>query len=95
MSGDVVVHVRIDGHVQGVGYRAWTDATARDLGLTGWVRNRQDGSVEAVLPVPGSQVARMLALCRDGPRAAQVSAVEVLEEGAGTPPPSFEVRPTQ
>ena len=57
------VHVSVEGRVQGVGYRMWTEVTARDMGLTGWVRNRRDGSVEMVLSGPTDIVAQML---RDG-----------------------------
>lgn len=71
------VHARIEGLVQGVWYRGWTQKTARDLGLTGWVRNRSDGSVEAVFHGPAKAVDEMLSLCRRGPPAARVSAVHV------------------
>lgn len=69
------VHARIEGLVQGVWYRGWTQKTARDLGLTGWVRNRSDGSVEALFHGPSQAVDEMLTLCRKGPPAARVSAV--------------------
>jgi acylphosphatase len=93
-EGEVrTVRVRIAGRVQGVGYRYWTEDAARELGVTGWVRNRRDGSVEAVFSGPAERVAEMLRRCHDGPRAAAVSAVEVLEEG-GDPPDAFEVLPT-
>jgi acylphosphatase len=72
---DVIRHVMIHGRVQGVGYRAWVEweATARDL--EGWVRNRRDGSVEAVFAGPAETVAEMIALCRRGPPMAKVDAV--------------------
>ena len=66
----------IRGRVQGVGYRAWTEYTAIDRGLDGWVRNRRDGSVEAVFGGTPDAVARMIAACRSGPPGARVDAVE-------------------
>ena len=87
------VRVRIAGGVQGVGYRYWTEETARGLGLVGWVRNRRDGSVEALFAGAAESVAEMLRRCHDGPTAAAVTDVEVLEEG-GEPPGGFEVLPT-
>jgi acylphosphatase len=68
-------HVRIEGRVQGVGYRAWTRRTASSLGLDGWVRNRRDGSVEAHFQGPDEAVAAMIARCRQGPSAADVTQV--------------------
>jgi acylphosphatase len=73
------VHVVISGRVHGVGYRAWTDETARDFGLSGWVRNRRDGSVEAVFMGSESVIEEMLALCLEGPPQAAVSNVESKE----------------
>ena len=87
------VRVRIEGGVQGVSYRYWTERVAGGLGLTGWVRNRRDGSVEALFAGPAADVARMLERCKDGPRSAHVTAVEVVEEG-GEAPDAFEVLPT-
>lgn len=69
------VRVRITGRVQGVWYRGWTVKTARDLGLVGWVRNRADGSVEALFQGPPEAVRRMVAACHEGPSAARVTAV--------------------
>jgi acylphosphatase len=66
------VRLRITGRVQGVGYRAWAIETARRLGLRGWVRNRADGSVEALVTGDAAAVARMIDACRDGPFAARV-----------------------
>lgn len=90
------VRVRIEGRVQGVAYRAWTERRARALALSGWVRNRRDGSVEALFHGAGEAVEQMLAACREGPAAASVSSVRVLEEGAAAPAPrGFSVRPTE
>jgi acylphosphatase len=97
MSGETearTVRVRITGRVQAVGYRYWTEETATALGLGGWVRNRRDGTVEALFSGPADGVAVMLQRCQRGPRAAEVSMVEVLEEG-GSPPAGFEMRPTE
>ena len=79
MSG-AIREVTIRGRVQGVGYRAWVEHRARAHGLEGWVRNRRDGSVEALFAGPADVVADMIALCRRGPSSARVEAVE--EEAA-------------
>jgi acylphosphatase len=68
-------HVVISGRVQGVGYRAWTGDQAILLGLHGWVRNRRDGSVEAVFAGTDDMVAEMIALCHRGPSPAHVDRV--------------------
>ena len=77
----VILLVTIRGRVQGVGYRAWVEYQAMACGLEGWVRNRRDGSVEALFAGPGKAVAEMVALCRHGPPSARVDAV--LSEPAG------------
>jgi acylphosphatase len=87
---DVIKRVLIRGHVQGVGYRYWTRRTATARGLEGWVRNRSEGSVEAVFSGPEQAVAEMIALCRRGPGAARVESV--MEELAG--PDSLNLRRT-
>lgn len=87
------VTVRIEGRVQGVYYRAWTEQTARRLNLDGWVRNRRDGSVEAVFSGPETQVDEMLRRCAEGPPDAKVISVTVTDEG-GAPPSGFTVLPT-
>ena len=87
------VHVRIEGRVQGVGYRAFVERNALALGLEGWVRNRRDGSVEAVFQGPDETVDEMLRFCRRGPPASAVTNVETIGEGAGAFT-AFEVRPT-
>jgi len=86
--------VRIKGRVQGVYYRAWTEQTAQGLGLDGWVRNRRDGSVEAVFSGPEDRVHEMLRLCHEGPPDAKVTSVSVTDEG-GAPPAGFAVLPTE
>jgi acylphosphatase len=87
------VHVRIEGRVQGVGFRTWTELEATALGLTGWVRNCRDGAVEAVFHGDEDAVQTMLDVCRFGPPAARVEAVEILGENAGIFQ-RFEVLPT-
>ena len=79
---DTIRQVRVTGRVQGVGYRAWVEHRARAQGLEGWVRNRNDGSVEALFSGPADAVADMIALCRHGPSSARVAAVQ--EEAAGS-----------
>ncbi len=71
--------LRITGRVQGVGYRAWALQTAVRLGLRGWVRNRADGSVEALVIGEEDAVAAMIEACREGPFAARVGEVAVSE----------------
>ena len=87
------VRVRIEGGVQGVGFRLWTERVADDLGLTGWVRNRRDGSVEALFCGPADHVAAALGRCQQGPRSARVTAVKILAEGDRAPE-TFAVLPT-
>ena len=70
-----IQHVTIKGRVQGVGYRAWLEYQAIAGGLEGWVRNRRDGSVEAVFAGSPKVAAEMVALCRHGPPSAKVEAV--------------------
>ncbi|MBI5583292.1 MAG: acylphosphatase [Deltaproteobacteria bacterium] len=88
MSAHVVVH----GRVQGVYFRAYTRDQARLLGLSGWVLNRRDGSVEAFFEGEKSRVEEMVAWCREGPPTARVEQVAVEYgkfRGSGD---SFEVR---
>jgi acylphosphatase len=68
--------LRIRGRVQGVFYRAETRATATRLQLSGWVRNREDGSVELVAEGPRAQLDALLEWCRTGPPRARVDALE-------------------
>jgi len=73
---EVSVHLRIEGRVQGVAFRAWTVDEARRRALRGWVRNRRDGSVEALLIGEPGAVEEMVAACHRGPRLAAVERVE-------------------
>ncbi len=86
--------LRIRGRVQGVAYRAWATETARTLGLSGWVRNRRDGSVEALVAGDGKAVADFVALCRQGPPAARVDQVDE-EPGPAEALHGFTTRPTE
>ena len=87
------VRARISGKVQGVSYRAWTEREAKRLGLHGWVRNREDGTVEALFVGAPEAVDEMLGLCRTGPANAQVDMI-TLEEAKGIVPHHFAIKPT-
>ncbi|MBK8176126.1 MAG: acylphosphatase [Rhodospirillales bacterium] len=71
------VLVRIEGRVQGVWYRGWTVQEAIRRRLSGWVRNRSDGSVEALFSGPSDDIEAMVSACRQGPPAACVTALNV------------------
>lgn len=76
MPVEKAVRVSVRGRVQGVWFRAWTTEQASQRGLRGWVRNRRDGSVEALFVGPVAMVDEMIAVCREGPPLARVEAVE-------------------
>ncbi len=76
MSERIIRRVIIRGRVQGVGYRDWTRYVARERGIEGWVRNRQDGSVEALFSATPAAIASMVAACRKGPSNAVVQSIE-------------------
>ncbi len=73
----VARRVHVTGLVQGVFFRAWTAEHARQLGVTGWVRNADDGSVEAHVEGPPDAVAALVDWAHEGPRRAHVDRVEV------------------
>ena len=75
----VIRHLVMRGRVQGVGYRAFVEHEALRLGLDGWVRNRRDGTVEAMFSGADDVVAAMIDACRRGPPAARVEAVDAKE----------------
>ena len=86
-------HLIILGRVQGVFYRNWAMETASGLGLSGWVRNRMDGSVEALVEGPVQAVEQFISLAHEGPPAAHVARIDVQDvdvEGFA----SFQKRPT-
>lgn len=96
MSERRVVRVMVRGRVQGVGFRAFVEDAANLRALSGWVRNRRDGSVEALAAGPAAEVEAFLIAVRLGPRAARVDAADVenaddLELGSGS---GFGVLPT-
>ncbi|MGF1626661.1 MAG: acylphosphatase [Alphaproteobacteria bacterium] len=82
-DGEAGCRVTITGRVQGVWFRGWTLRRAESLGLRGWVRNRRDGTVEAVFVGPPEAVEAMVAACREGPPAARVDGVAVVPAAPG------------
>lgn len=84
----------ITGRVQGVGYRDWVMVIAHRLGVTGWVRNRVDGSVEALVVGDDTAVGQMIEACRRGPAMARVDAVDVEPLDLDVLPEGFTQRPT-
>jgi len=85
--------VRVRGRVQGVGFRAFAQTRAQALGLDGWVRNREDGSVELLAVGPADAVDALIAACREGPAHARVAGVSI-EEAAGITAQGFTIKPT-
>jgi acylphosphatase len=80
MMGLIARRVVVHGFVQGVGFRYSALEKARRLGVSGWVRNRGDGAVEALFEGERDDVEAMVRWCERGPRGAEVGEVEVLEE---------------
>ena len=80
-------HLVISGMVQGVWYRAFTERTARAVGLRGWVRNLPDGSVEAVMEGPRAAIEMAILECKKGPPSSRVDNIEVTcmrQQGSST-----------
>lgn len=86
------IHIVIYGIVQGVGYRYSTYRKALQLGITGWVRNKSDGSVEAVFEGSREKLEEMLLWCRKGPPGAYVSEIDIQWEEGDERYNSFEIR---
>ena len=87
----VRAHVTIGGRVQGVNFRAATQEQARSAGVAGWVRNLDDGRVEAVFEGPRPAVNRVVSWCYSGPRPARVERVEVTWEQPTEPEQGFRI----
>jgi acylphosphatase len=87
----VALHVRVTGLVQGVFFRAWARDEAQALGVSGWIRNCSDGSVEALVEGEAEAIEELIDLLREGPPGAQVEDVEI-EEADREGLSSFEVR---
>jgi acylphosphatase len=85
--------LRIHGRVQGVGYRYSMMEQAEQLGLTGWVRNRRDGTVEAVVVGDDEAIAKIIEWARQGPPGASISNVQVSDTSGSYS--GFELRPTE
>lgn len=83
MSKTITRHLSIKGHVQGVGFRNYMAYKAQQLGISGWVCNRNDGSVEAVVQGAESAVTEIITCAQRGPRASRVSGVTVSDAGSG------------
>ncbi|WP_433909333.1 acylphosphatase [Sphingomonas yabuuchiae] len=94
VAGMIGRHLCITGRVQGVGYPYWFLARAESLGLTGWVRNRADGSVEAVIQGLDAAVIQMIADAADGPSTARVDLVLPHDHKVDATLARFEQRPT-
>ncbi|MGO4705069.1 acylphosphatase [Microvirga sp. 2MCAF38] len=90
----LTLHVIIHGRVQGIGFRAWTHHQAELRGLRGWVRNRRDGTVEAVFSGPEDAVDAMLSVCREGPDGSRVEKIDTDAVDDGAFASRFEVRAT-
>ena len=86
------VQIRVTGKVQGVFYRATAQEQAEALGLSGWVRNCPDGSVEALACGTDDQVEAVVAWCRRGPQKAQVQEVQVSDIRDAVPAKGFSIR---
>lgn len=91
-ANDVRLHAIVHGEVQGVGFRAATQRRAVDLGLTGWVCNRLDGTVETVAEGSPASIAAFALFLQHGPRAALVDRVDQTIEAATGEFRSFAIR---
>ncbi|MGE3476141.1 MAG: acylphosphatase [Rhodospirillaceae bacterium] len=88
------VRLRIFGRVQGVGYRAWTAQKAKKLGLTGWVRNLNDGTVACEVQGPREAIEALVAACHAGPPIARVTQVNAEDVAGAEVYTGFQQRPT-
>lgn len=87
------VHVLISGKVQGVFFRAHTSKKAKSLGLKGWVKNRDDGKVEAFFEGPKDKAEQMIKWCWQGPKLSRVTSVDSIQlTKTGEKLKEFEIR---
>lgn len=93
-AAPLVWRLRVSGRVQGVGYREWTRREAAARGLGGWVRNRADKTVEAVIAGDRAALTAMREAMQRGPLFAKVAAIQQSEEASDDLPAIFEIRPT-
>lgn len=93
-GGRQALRLRVHGRVQGVGYRHWLVRQARALGVDGWVRNRADGTVEALIAGDEAVLRELAKRCHEGPALARVERVERFSEPA-PPVRGFEQRPSR
>ena len=93
MPENIAVKARIRGRVQGVWYRGWTEQQATRMGIHGWVRNRLDGSVEALFVGRQADVDDIIMSLHDGPSGARVDGVDTMS-APGMVHPNFEIKPT-
>jgi acylphosphatase len=91
---NVTKHLIVQGRVQGVGFRESMRSEAKRCGVTGWVRNRHDGTVEAVVHGSPGDVARILEWARRGPPAARVTSVDISDSEAQGEFDAFDHRPS-
>jgi len=95
VDGMIAWRIVVCGRVQGVGYRISMREAANDLRVTGWVRNRRDGTVEAVVQGDDDHVERMVAWCRRGPPVARVTTLTTEALNVDATLESFELRKTE
>lgn len=96
MDSDLIsLRVVIAGRVQGVGYRAWTVRKASEACVAGWVRNRRDGTVEAVFNGDKNKVSAMIEACKKGPMMARVDRIETFAHAGPLESGAFTARPTE
>ncbi len=95
----MALHLRIEGIVQGVGYRQWFRRQAIGLGVSGWVRNRADESVEAVIDGADEAMEALVREAMNGPAGAKVDRIDrraaTADEAAGVSPGSLQILPTE
>lgn len=88
-------HVLVSGFVQGVGFRFFVRDNAVKLGITGWVKNTNDGRVEMVFQADKKAIDQMIEICNKGPMLSEVKEIDVIWEESEKALDSFEIKPTE